>query len=259
MTIKHAIFTDRLVPILQSIALKQQTGRLSIEHVRGQQSERGEIFFVHGDTVSAQTEQEVGEAAFACMMNWREVRCVFFEGVRAPTGGSSPRSQVLQRFRHTKPLLPIELEETRKMPAIVGESEEARQTPAIGLPVIAKGNRLPPPARGQAIVPTKYSLVGTMAYPLPFATPPPSPLPRATESAEKTGQQGGLAIFRALPQAASQNTMYQMERRERIVFLLLNGKRTVREVAHLVQRSEPEVVHIIVSLLRRGYIEYVGY
>jgi Domain of unknown function (DUF4388) len=271
MTIKHAIFTDRLVPILQSIALKQQTGRLSIEHVREQQSEKGEIFFVHGDTIFAQTEHEVGETALFRMMNWWEVQCVFFEGIRAPTGGINPRGRVVQRSRHTKPLLPIELEETRKIsaisiPAIPIELEEARQTPAIGVPVIPKGNYLPPPGRGQSIVPTRHSLhrpylVGTMDYLRPFATPLPlpSPSPPVAERAKEMDQHGVFAIFRALPQATSQHVMYQMERRERVVFLLLNGKRTVRDVAHLVQRSEPDVVHIIAGLLKRGYIEYLGY
>ncbi len=52
MAIAHAITaTERLIPILRSIALKQQTGCLSIEHMTAAGSEKGEVFFVRGDTI----------------------------------------------------------------------------------------------------------------------------------------------------------------------------------------------------------------
>jgi hypothetical protein len=49
-----------------------------------------------------------------------------------------------------------------------------------------------------------------------------------------------------------------MERRERVVFLLLDGKRTLRHVAHLIHRSDLEVASILAGLLKQGYIEYIG-
>src|SRR5207245_3752054 len=86
MTITHAISTERLVHVLQSIVLKQQTGRLSIEHFGEQESEKGEIFFAHGDTVFVRTQQEVGEAALSRIMSWRAVQYTFFEEAQTPTG-----------------------------------------------------------------------------------------------------------------------------------------------------------------------------
>ena len=72
------------------------------------------------------------------------------------------------------------------------------------------------------------------------------------------GQNAVYAVFRALPQATRQYVIYQMERRERVVFLLLDGRRTLRDVARLVHRSELDVARILVSLLKQGYIEYIG-
>ena len=69
---------------------------------------------------------------------------------------------------------------------------------------------------------------------------------------------GASAIFRALPFASAKRIMMnQMQRRERLVYMLLDGRRTVAEVAHLLHLSEVQVAHIMVYLLKFGYIEYV--
>jgi hypothetical protein len=239
MTITHAISTERLVHVLQSIVLKQQTGRLSIEHFGEQESEKGEIFFAHGDTVFVRTQQEVGEAALSRIMSWRAVQYTFFEEAQTPTG-ISHQNRAVQRPRQTSPLLPIELERTRQtspigIPTLPVDMEETRQTPAIGVPIIPKSIR-----------------------PSEVRVPTTSAVQQVAECVEKMGQNAVYAVFRALPQATRQYVIYQMERRERVVFLLLDGRRTLRDVARLVHRSELDVARILVSLLKQGYIEYIG-
>ena len=49
----------------------------------------------------------------------------------------------------------------------------------------------------------------------------------------------------------------QLSRRERWVFLLLDGKRSVAQVAHLTQRSELDVASTLARFLHLGYIEPV--
>lgn len=66
------------------------------------------------------------------------------------------------------------------------------------------------------------------------------------------------AIFRARPAAATAQVMNQMERQARLVFMLLDGKRTVRDVARLLHHTEVQVAYIVVRLLKNGYIEYLG-
>jgi hypothetical protein len=49
-----------------------------------------------------------------------------------------------------------------------------------------------------------------------------------------------------------------MNRRERIVYVLLDGYRSVENIARLTHRSESEVEQILVDLTHRGCVEYVG-
>ena len=229
MIITHAVFTERLVQVLQSIALQQQTGLLSVEHAGGQGSEKGEIFFVNGDTVFARTERESGETALHRVMNWKEVCYIFAEGVKAPKGMEMRnRGRFARRPGNTRPIVPIELQETR-------------QTPAIGIPAIPKSIR--PPA-----------ITVTPAF--PYAKIPVSSLQAV--GVENHPQPGIHTVFRALPTATIQPVMTKMERRERIIFLLLDGRRTLQDVARLVHRDELDIAHILVRLYKQGYTEYLG-
>jgi hypothetical protein len=49
----------------------------------------------------------------------------------------------------------------------------------------------------------------------------------------------------------------QLPRRERWVLLLLDGRRSVAQVAHLTQRSELDVSYTLARFLHQGYIEPV--
>ena len=69
---------------------------------------------------------------------------------------------------------------------------------------------------------------------------------------------GASAIFRALPFASAKRIMMnQMQRRERLVYMLLDGRRSVTQVARLLHLSEVQVAQIMVYLLKFGYIEYM--
>src|SRR5205807_8311491 len=128
----HTISTERLVHVLRSIALKQQTGRLSIEQFGELESEKGEIFFVHGETVFTRTGQEVGDAALSRMMNWRVAQYIFFEEVQTPAV-ISHRNRVVQGPRQTSSLSAVELEQTRYISPI--------GTPALTLLLIGNSSR----------------------------------------------------------------------------------------------------------------------
>ena len=66
------------------------------------------------------------------------------------------------------------------------------------------------------------------------------------------------AIFRVVLTATTQKALSSMPRRDRIVFLLLDGKRTIHDIARLIHRTEPDVTGTLVSLLRNGYVVYTG-
>jgi hypothetical protein len=48
-----------------------------------------------------------------------------------------------------------------------------------------------------------------------------------------------------------------MERRARIVFILLDGRRTIQDIARLTHQAEYEVEQILIDLTKRGYTHYL--
>jgi len=229
----HAVTTERLVNVLQNIALKQLTGRLSLAHRDARGSEKGEIFFVQGNTAFARTTRETGETALYNMLKWKDTLYSFFEGEQPPSGASR-----VQQHRMAPPPHSTQARITRPI-----EFEETRQTPAIGMPVIPKSLRHIPMQVPSSTVPS--------AQP---AKPPQTIIPQQRESSTQPGM---YAIFRALPLAKKSSIINQMDRKDRIVFLLLDGRRTLHIIKHLVNRSDTEVAQTLVRLLKQGYIEYI--
>ena len=232
MAIAHAITaTERLIPILQSIALKQQTGCLSIEHMTATGSEKGEVFFVHGDTIFARTEHASGKEAFGQILAWPEIRYVFTAGEPVQKKGGKLNRIVLHppTIRH---LLPIEMEETR-------------EEQSINIPAISRNTTQP--------LPVSETMSRVSTSPRVPALPPP-----LAPEVENIGNRGISAIFRTLPYVTAPAVLKRLERRDRIVLLLLDGKRTLRDVARLVHRSELDIAQVLVRMLKRGYIEHIG-
>jgi ParB-like chromosome segregation protein Spo0J len=79
-----------------------------------------------------------------------------------------------------------------------------------------------------------------------------------TVDIEAIAQHGVQAIFRTRPVAMTHTILNYMERKERSILLLLDGTRTLQDVARLTHRSELEIAHMLVYLLRRGLIEFLG-
>jgi DNA-binding IclR family transcriptional regulator len=48
-----------------------------------------------------------------------------------------------------------------------------------------------------------------------------------------------------------------MERRERIVFILLDGRRTIQDIARLTHQPESDVEEILVQLTQDRYTQYI--
>jgi hypothetical protein len=197
MVITHAVSTERLVNVLQNIALLQQTGRLSIERVGTWRRETGEIFFENGDTVFACTAQIVGESALHEMIAWKEVHTSFDEGAAAPAE-TGKHHLIVRRPMNTGPLLPIEMEMTRPLPLMK-----------------------------KTVQPAEAKIDVDM-------------------------------VFCLRPAVSAQKIVSLLERRERVVVLLLNGKRSLREIARLIHRSELDIARILTRCLQQGLIEPVG-
>ena len=92
--------------------------------------------------------------------------------------------------------------------------------------------------------------------PVPTQTPVTSA--QVTGGAKEMAQQGVYATFKILLWATDPKVMNQIDRRDRVVFLLLDGKRTIRDIARLVHRNELDIARTIVRLLKQGYIVNTG-
>ena len=68
---------------------------------------------------------------------------------------------------------------------------------------------------------------------------------------------GASPVFRVAPGVPTAMVAGQLPRRERWIFLLLDGRRTVADIARLTQRSELDVASTLAKFLQSGSIEPV--
>lgn len=80
----------------------------------------------------------------------------------------------------------------------------------------------------------------------------------AIANPEEIAQRGVFAIFRTRSMIPIHYLLGCVERRDRAVLLLLDGRRTLRDVARLTRRNELEMAHVLVRLLKRGYIDFLA-
>ena len=67
-----------------------------------------------------------------------------------------------------------------------------------------------------------------------------------------------LARFRRIPAKVSTENIEQLDYlRERQVYLLTDGKRSIAQIAFLLGISPVEVAHMARLLVERGYIEFI--
>ncbi len=91
----------------------------------------------------------------------------------------------------------------------------------------------------------------------PAATQQVASPPTAPAGSHDPRYPGVNAIFRSLPRAATTATMYRLERRERIIFALLDGRRTLKDIARLTHQTDVAVARVLAKLLAHGYIEHL--
>jgi hypothetical protein len=65
-------------------------------------------------------------------------------------------------------------------------------------------------------------------------------------------------VFQVVSTIPAKTLAGQLPRRERWILLLLNGKRSIADLAHLTQRSELDVASILTKFLQQGYIESIA-
>lgn len=219
MTVAQITFTQQVTNVLRNIAHSRRTGLLRIEHVGVQKAEKGEIFFEGGHVVYTRAGQQAGETALLSIVGWNQAYYSFFEGRQSPrrNGRSSSRS----------------LPSVKLLPAA---QREERHTLPVGLTAIVQAD--------SSAIQSAHNTATSPHF-----------LDASFSSIEEAVNQGVYAVFHVRPAATTKQVMSQMERQDRIIFMLLDGKRTVRDLAQLIHRSELAVARILARLLKNGYIE----
>lgn len=260
MALTQLTFTEHLTRILHSMMMQRRTGLLSIEHVADVGREHGEVYFEAGEVTIARTGRQVGVAALAAIQQWEQVYYTFYEEATIPlpritedrslnshpsatTSGTGTGQH--RRLSGTLPAPPHPAH-----PAYPAYHQESQGIPRSTRPLPL----IPATPRPHAI--PAMPAMPSVSVPSAATQPVASPITAPTASHDPN-YPGVDAIFRSLPQAATAATMYRLERRERIIFALLDGRRTLRDIARLTHQTEVAVARVLAKLLAHGYIEHL--
>ncbi len=231
--------TSRLGNVIQLIALGKQTGVLKATRGLGATREQGEIHFVNGQPTFAVLGQMVGNAALAVLQNWGESQYIFLEGPlpqpERPPSQIDPLSRAGENVwpqggffgRTTSRLSPTP---TRQMTDAPAYTTPLPYNPGLGAD--NSGNRN----------------TGNLPYRGNDFSGPLSPAPMRREGL------GGQFVPRRLTSMERLDTL-PLDRRERMVLLLVDGHRSLADLVRLTRRSEQELQAILSHLAALRLIE----
>lgn len=291
----QTITTEPLAQMLKSIAHQERTGILRVEQLGERNAGRGELYFEKGRLIRAYCGQETGKAAVQHISGWKQITCSF-HGISRPlpittriltpsrerTEEKPPARLPHSTRSRTENLSPTSeqvatehLEGAKSRPEGITEKQErvphASETeavpaanlhgaaPALNQPLVLHGERLEKyasrqadrAARGVQRWTTHTDPAGQAMPRRPPHTPRLGPLP---------GEEvlpGRTAIFKARPMVAPAQAIQRLQRRERIIFILLDGRRTIQDIARLTHQPESEVEQTLVHLTKSGYTQYI--
>jgi len=128
-------------------------------------------------------------------------------------------------------------------------------------PLILQGSRLEAYTPAQPARPSRAVQRWTTHLEPEIQTPalPPKPpvTPRLGPLPGEEVLPGRTAIFKARAMVTTTQALQRMERRERVVFILLDGRRTIEDIARLTHQTESDVEHLLMKLTRNGYTYYI--
>lgn len=268
------ISTSRLANVIQLIALGRQSGILRVVRGHGTSREMGQIQFVDGQPRAALLGQLTGTTAMNVLNNWGESYYMFDESeiseegmrepVPAPAYGAWPSGDAGWTGRATSAQL---------------SGGAPSGAPASYLGGYPGGNPGSYPSGAAGSWPSQTT--GTSLGPMPHTpTPPPAgggasgPLPGSVPSQPGMGSSypssphsaqpgdptssGAVAYPGQVPRRTARSELSDplpLDRRERMVLLLVDGRRSVGDLSRLTRRSEPELLAVLGNLKMLGLIE----
>jgi hypothetical protein len=251
--------TSRLSNIINMISLGQQSGILRVIRGQGPTREIGQIKFMEGQPVTALLGQLTGPNALTVLSNWGE--CIYSFDEHALNGSDGDPS-----FGSSGPH--ISSEPGRYSPSMGNQSGS---WPSQGYPSNYPQSQSPfsgPLGNGQpsfATMPGANSMPGyggmTNGYggqPQRFDTNPDTSAGYAPAYQNNGTAQLPPSMLMTIPQRtvmAEHVDQLPLDRRERMLLLLVDNRRTLSDLARLTRRNEREVLSVLEHLSTLGLVQ----
>ena len=213
---------DSLGDVLELVRMRRHSGLLSVERIQGSRFEEGEIYFQSGQPIYARTGQMLGQEALLQLLSWRQVYFKF---------------------------LPDEPRPPANIPSAVIANN--------GTVVAANTSILPvrPPLSASGNISTT---------PPRFPQMDTSGLPNAGGMRDTThgsymanGPTTTPGLEWLIPHKLSQDRdvlSLPLTRPQRSIYLLVDGRRTVSDLARCTRKSLQEIERLLSELQERGLI-----
>jgi hypothetical protein len=255
------VSTSRLSNIVQMISLSRQSGILRVVRGQGPSQEMGQIRFLDGEPVSALLAQLTGNNALNVLMNWGECAYAFDETLIPDGSDSGPGAYGQDPYGYGR--------STESGPA-------TGSWPSFGYPNSMPSSSPPAPSpvpyeqQGNGYYTGYGSNTGygpNTSYPSrqPGMNPDmgyyPAPAPTTSATTSSSLPAMRPEMLRAVPYRmpiSEQIDQLPLDRRERMVLLLIDGQRTVADLTRLTRRNDQELYSVLMHLNMLGLIDFRG-
>jgi hypothetical protein len=235
---------ESLGDILQMVSARKRSGLLSVERYDGGRFEEGEVYFQKGRPVHARLGMLSSQESLPKLLTWRNVYYTFVADVPPPSSSALP---VTGPFQHTTGPF---------------ASPSARNTTG-PLPAPAWSTQEPPSASLPGRAEQKPSVTGPQP-PMRHTQPPASmPGPVTNPPVRTTGYNAPRNVsnfsgFEGLvPHRLNneQNVLsLPLTRTQRSIFLLVDGERTIADIARCTSKNVQEVGQILEELQQSSFV-----
>ncbi|MGO8948469.1 MAG: hypothetical protein ACLQUY_12575 [Ktedonobacterales bacterium] len=254
--------TSRLNNIISMIVLGRQSGILRVVRGQGSTRELGQIQFVDGTAVSALLGRLTGGNALSVLQNWGE--CVYsFDENPVPEAASLANPDSMNyyagspAYEGSQPTLDpaSSFQPGGSWPTYGAMNSQPNPSPLP--PSSSFGNSFPRAGSQPGFTPVPSGrYTGDMPdFDAMYGEMQPAPSQRTGYPSTASLGPGVLALCPRRTSLSENVDQLPLDRRERMVLLLIDGRRNLSDLARLTRRTEHEIFRVIEHLSGLGLIQ----